>query len=57
MIVMTFECDGCEEIIANQQPVEVDGPGGWTMCAACAAKHAEPLDPMRGVDFPFADNH
>lgn len=57
LVVGEFECDGCEEIFSDEPSFEVGGPGGWTMCAACKAKHDEPLDPMRGVEFPFAENH
>jgi hypothetical protein len=52
-----FICDGCYAECPDEQANEVDGPGGWTMCAVCAARHAEGPDPMNGVEFPFADNH
>ncbi len=56
-----FVCDGCYAEFPDDQAVEVDGPGGWTMCAHCAEKHnnSEELANCvwRGAEFPFADNH
>lgn len=55
--IIKFECDGCYLHFPIECSRSVGREGGWLMCEGCAARDAEPLDPMRGVEFPFAENH
>lgn len=57
------EDTGCDCCGADNVPLmryrAPDAPERETqwLCAECLADAQEPLDPMRGVEFPFAENH
>ena len=54
-----FKCERCEDEGCNDccppQPVELEDLD--QIDDDIFAMRDEPLDPMRGVEFPFADNH